>query len=120
MRDEAETIALVPGEVRVMPAIMGFELQCLEGCVWMTQYGDDRDVVLEAGRSFSPELSSVVTLSSSRGARVALRRRQNMGVSERGMLAWFATLFSPRGGTAVVRQLEGRLPSVRVVGGDQA
>mgnify|MGYP000935188694 FL=1 len=120
MRDEAETMSLAPGEVRVVSGIMGYELQCLEGCVWMTQYGDDRDVVLEAGRCFSPNLSSVVTLSSSRGARVVLRRRQNVGVRERGMLAWFARLFSLRGGTAVMRQLEGRLPSARVVGGDRA
>lgn len=111
---------LAPGEVRVMSGAMGFEVQCLEGCVWLTQYGDNRDVVLEAGCSVLPNLSSVVTLSSSRGARIALHRATPVQQKTRGVLNWLASVFSPRAGSAVMRQLEGRLPVVRTTGGEHS
>lgn len=99
---------LAPGEIRVFGEMAGVEVRCLEGRVWMTQYGDDRDVVLEAGRVFEPGLSSVVVMSATHGARIAVRRAEAAQPAH-GVLNWLASLFSPRAGSAVMRQLEGRL-----------
>lgn len=100
---------LAPGEIRVFGEMSGVEVRCLTGCVWMTQYGDDRDVVLEAGRVFEPGLSSVIVMSSTSGARIALHGASTVSQSARGVTSWLARFFSPRAGSAVMRQLEGRL-----------
>lgn len=102
---------LAPGEIRVVGEMAGVEVRCIEGCVWMTQYGDDRDVVLEAGRVFEPGLSSVIVMSSANGARIAVHRAAAAEPSAQGVLSWLMRLFSPRAGSAVMRQLEGRLQS---------
>lgn len=100
---------LAPGEIRVFGEMAGVEVRCLEGCVWMTQYGDDRDVVLEAGRVFEPGLSSVIVMSSASGARIAVHGASAASPSARGVLSGLVRFFSPRAGSAVMRQLEGRL-----------
>lgn len=100
---------LAPGEIRVFDDMSGVEVRCLTGCVWMTQYGDDRDVVLEAGRMFEAGLSSVIVMSSTSGARIAVRAGATANSSARGVLSRLAHFFSPRAGSAVMRQLEGRL-----------
>lgn len=111
---------LAPGEVRVFGEMAGVEVRCVDGCVWMTQYGDDRDVVLEAGRVFEPGLSSVVVMSSAHGARIAVQRSPAVGQSRQGVANWLARFFSPRAGSAVMRQLEGRLQAATAVANRRA
>lgn len=99
---------LAPGECRVLKDMAGVEVRCLAGRVWLTQYGDDRDVVLEAGQVFEYLVSSVVVVSSSSGARVALRRAETM--PRLGVWRRLLGLLDPRSGSVVTRQLDGRLP----------
>lgn len=103
---------LAPGEIRVFSAMAGVEVRCLEGRIWLTQYGDDRDVVLEAGRACVPAMASaVVVMSSAHGARVALGRPERSARVRRRWWQRLASVFDPRAGSAVLRQLEGRVPT---------
>lgn len=39
-------------------APLGLAVQCLTGCLWLTQDGDDRDIVLDAGQSHTCDRQS--------------------------------------------------------------
>lgn len=108
--DQVEFVRIAAGEVRLMDGMLGVQLRCLEGRIWLTQYGDDRDVVLEGGRGFVPASAAVVVVSSSRGALVSLSRPAG-GVNA-GPSWWRRVLsvFDPRAGGAMARALEGRQP----------
>ena len=43
---------LAKTRVRRVPASRGRRVECLTGCLWITQDGDPRDVVLKAGEAF--------------------------------------------------------------------
>lgn len=103
---------LAPGESRVLMDMAGVEVRCLEGRIWLTQYGDDRDVVLEAGRAFVPLMSSAVVVSSSSGARLTLVRAAAVPRSRHGLWRRLLGLFDPRSGSVVTRQLDGRMPPI--------
>ena len=63
------SIALRHGETRRIDGGRGLRVQCLTGTVWLTQDGDRRDIVLEAGDGASIErdgLSIVTALSDAR------------------------------------------------------
>jgi len=44
--------AVEAGTTLVVPQPGGRRIECLRGCVWLTQDNDPRDVVLEAGQSY--------------------------------------------------------------------
>ena len=44
--------ALAKSRVRRVPASRGRRVECLSGCLWITQDGDRRDVILNAGDAF--------------------------------------------------------------------
>jgi hypothetical protein len=49
-----QTVHLLPkSQTLVLPAPLGHRVDCLEGCVWITLDSDPRDVVLQAGQSFT-------------------------------------------------------------------
>ena len=63
------SIALHHGEAHRIDDGRGLRVQCLTGTVWLTQDGDRRDIVLEAGDGASIErdgLSIVTALSDAR------------------------------------------------------
>lgn len=54
---------------------IGDRVDCLDGSVWITQEGDPRDVVLDAGQSFTLDRGgTVIVCALSHGAQVAVQR----------------------------------------------
>lgn len=58
------TRALAKGTVRRVPAALGRRVECLSGVLWVTQDGDRRDVVLEAGEAFDFDRPGTALLSA--------------------------------------------------------
>ncbi len=52
---------------------LGMRVDCLEGSLWITQDGDLRDVVLQAGQSFCPQSAQPVLISALAGACASVR-----------------------------------------------
>lgn len=48
----------------------GRVIECLEGCVWITQDGDVRDVVIAGGQSFCPDRSQRTLIHAFEPSRV--------------------------------------------------
>lgn len=105
------TRQLAPRATQMLTDAAGTELICRRGCVWITQYGDNRDIVLQAGQSFVLELPTAVVMSTCHGAELSLRAA--LPAARRGWLARLAAWLDPRNGSAVSRELAerpGRLP----------
>ena len=52
----------------------GDRVECLDGSVWITQDGDPRDVVLEAGEGFTLDRPGTALVYALADARVAVQR----------------------------------------------
>ena len=52
----------------------GDRVECLDGSVWITQDGDPRDVVLDAGESFTLDRPGTALVYALADARVAVQR----------------------------------------------
>lgn len=95
----------------------GAEIIVCRGAVWITQYGDSRDIVLRAGQSFTLDLPSGVLMSGSRGeSEVILRAAPARAAAgtRRGRLARLLAWFDPRWGGRVWQGLAGRRRIVRI------
>ena len=110
-RSELTRMALEPRESIVLDHAAGMEVIARRGCLWLTQYGDSRDIVLEPGRSFVLTLPSCLVMSASGGADFLLRPAPPArgGGRRGGWLRRLAGLFDPRWGSAAQRALEGRI-----------
>lgn len=106
-RAEITTWQIAPHAPRLISDAAGTEVICLSGCVWITQYGDERDIVLKAGQSFVLELPTAVVMGSRHGAVLTLRSASP--TPRRGLLTRLAGWLDPRTGSAVTRALAGRL-----------
>ena len=53
---------------------LGERIDCLGGRLWITQDGDQRDVVLEPGESFELDRPGLALVSALSDARLAVRR----------------------------------------------
>ena len=51
---------------------LGLQVLCISGCLWVTQDGDPRDIVLEAGESFTIDRPGDALLSALHRSRFAL------------------------------------------------
>ena len=108
---ELTRLALEPRESIVLDHAAGMEVIARQGCLWLTQYGDSRDIVLEPGRSFVLTLPSCLVMSASGGADFLLRPAPPArgGGRRGGWLRRLAGLFDPRWGSAAQRALDGRI-----------
>ncbi len=50
-------------------------IACQQGRLWLTQYGDSRDIILEAGDSFTADAGSVLIISALRTSQLRLSRQ---------------------------------------------
>lgn len=69
-----ETLLLRDKQIVRIHGTSGWKIRLLGGTVWITQDGDVRDVVLEAGESFIPDRDGDLFLSPFGEARVCLTR----------------------------------------------
>lgn len=54
----------------VLGEAAGTLITCLSGCVWVTRYGDPRDVILHAGSCFEVDGPGTVVMTAHHGARL--------------------------------------------------
>ncbi len=99
---------IAAGATRLIEASSGLELHCVSGTAWITQYGDDRDLVLSAGRSAVLSLPTAIVTSSLDGA-VLLTRPASTEGRRRGWLRRLLGLADPRWSGAAARALHGRV-----------
>ena len=103
--DDTRALTLRAHATEVLSGAAGTEVFCRSGCVWITQYGDHRDIIVTAGQSFVLTLPTAVVLSAHRGARIELRQTVPRRRAWRSLLGWL----DPRNGSAAARELSGRL-----------
>ncbi len=60
------------GTVRRVGHAVGRRLECLTGVLWITQDGDHRDVILEAGEAFTFDRSGDALISALADSRYLL------------------------------------------------
>ena len=102
-------LTIEPRKTLALDRINDSEIRVVSGCVWITQYGSSRDIVLSAGESTVLEMPTATVMTSSEGAHVLLVRREAPARRQalwRGLLG----LFDPRWGDGVRQALRGRLP----------
>lgn len=95
---------------RVLHDAPGTLVACVSGCVWLTQYGDFRDHVLQAGDSFRIEVNGCVVMTAQADAQLQLVAPCVEGQSHPARMGWLAGLLlmlAPRWYSAV-RRLPGQ------------
>lgn len=109
-------LTLEPRESMVLEHRTGVLVTCHTGCVWLTQYGDSRDVVLDAGQSHELVPASSTVLSSWRGAQISLAPApQTAGLRPHtSLFQRLAAFAAPRAGHGVSEALHGRVRVLRV------
>lgn len=111
VQSEFTRLRLASDESIIINDAAGTELVVCRGTVWVTQYGDSRDIILKTGQSFTLELPQGALMSGTCGdAEVVLRaapsgRRQ---AASRGWVARLLGLFDPRWRSRVQQSLVGR------------
>lgn len=99
---------LGPRESILLDHAVGMEVVCRSGRLWLTQYGDARDIVLGPGQSFLISLPSCLIMGEG-GKAVFVLRPQRGRRHTQGWLRRLAGLFDPRWSGAVQRGLDGRI-----------
>jgi len=99
---------IAAGATRLIEGAAGLELHCVSGTAWITQYGDDRDLVLCAGRSVVLALPTAI-VASSRGGAELLSRPVSPATRRGGWLRRLVGLFDPRWSGTAARALHGRV-----------
>ncbi|HRP95139.1 MAG TPA: DUF2917 domain-containing protein [Rhodocyclaceae bacterium] len=109
-------LTLEPRESMVLEHRSGVLVTCHAGCVWLTQYGDSRDLVLNAGQSHELVPASSTVLSSWRGAEVSIAHApQVAGLRPHtSLFQRLAAFAAPRAGRRVSEALDGRVRVLRV------
>jgi hypothetical protein len=113
---EMTPIALPPGETMVLDNATGIEVICRAGSLWITQYGDSRDIVLGPGQSFALGRPAGVVMTASKGADFVLRSQpQRPAPAARGgWLRRVAEFFDPSWSGRAQQALDGRIRVHRV------
>ncbi len=62
------SVALLKNELHLIRDGQGRQVQCLTGRLWITQEGDPRDIVLDAGEGYTIEQSGLTVVCALREA----------------------------------------------------
>lgn len=114
VRTEITRLSLGASGTMVLDRALGVEVIGHKGCVWLTQYGDSRDVVLGPGQSFALADASDVVITSARGAEFILRSSPCAAPAPRGWLQRFAGWFDARARSRACAAQGGRVSLHRV------
>lgn len=71
--DTTQTLAIRPRDPVMLERAVGARITVLEGDVWITQYGDSRDIILKPGQSFQVELPACLVMTGVGDARVVIQ-----------------------------------------------
>ncbi|TVO68476.1 DUF2917 domain-containing protein [Denitromonas ohlonensis] len=107
-----ETVTLTPRTTLVLAQMAYAEVSCQAGGVWITQYGDHRDVLLKPGQSVVLDLPTATVMTASDGAEVLITRRP-VPAQRPSFARWLVGLFDPRWSSrasCAVRQYMRSLP----------
>jgi len=115
-RTEISRVVLAPHETMVLDQAFGVEVIARKGCIWLTQYGDSRDIVLSPGQSFTLSHALGVVMTTARGAEFILRPtlRTAATTPQAGWVRWLTGWFDPRAGSRAGAALDGRVRMHRV------
>lgn len=76
--DRTQTLTITPRAPLMLEYAIGAHITALRGEVWITQYGDSRDIVLKPGQTFQVELPACLVMTSvgveEGGAQILLRQ----------------------------------------------
>lgn len=104
---EFTTLKLSPERPTLLDGADGQELIVRKGRVWITQYGDSRDIVLGPGQSFVLSFPSGVLVSGTPDAEVILRHVEHGRArsDRKSWLGWLLASFDPRWSSRASRAL---------------
>lgn len=71
-RPPSSSVFVAPRQVVLLHDACGARVSSRAGCVWLTQSGDTRDVVLQPGESFRLDRAGTAVITSARGAEVSI------------------------------------------------
>lgn len=74
LHSELRRVVLAPREVFVLDTPDPVEISARRGCVWLTQAGDSRDIVLQAGQAFTMSRPTEVVVTSRGTAELVVTR----------------------------------------------
>lgn len=117
VRTEFTRLRVGADQSMIISNAAGAQVIVCRGAVWITQYGDSRDIVLTAGQSFTLDLPTGVLMSGSRAdSEVILRAAPTRPAARarRGILARLLAWLDPRWGGRVGQALAGRRRVVRI------
>lgn len=102
-----QLLSLQRYEARILEDAVGTLVACLSGCVWLTQHGDSRDIILHAGDSFRIERPGCVVMAAGRPTRLHLVAPPAEAPRPARARAWWARLFLPRWHAAARHLMQG-------------
>ncbi|BAL26710.1 DUF2917 domain-containing protein [Azoarcus sp. KH32C] len=74
IRSEFTRVTLSSRESMVLDHTKGAEVTVRKGCIWLTQQGDSRDIVLKTGQSFTLSFDSGVLMTGVGNAEVVIQK----------------------------------------------
>ncbi len=93
----------------VLPEGVGTLVTCTSGCVWLTRYGDPRDLIMHAGDSFRIDGPGTVVMTAHHGAVLQIFPGEAPRPVPRSLGARLAGLIAPRWHSAARRLAGGSM-----------
>lgn len=110
--------SLTRGQALLCENARDLHIVCRQGRLWLTQYGDSRDIVLESGDSFIADSGSVLIISALLASQVSLSRQRPAPSSRPGrvwqrLAQWLGQRLNGRWQSAANAHFRRRFQSAR-------